>query len=232
MARVIPADRPRALIEAATQVFIADGYRRAQMEDVARALGVAKGTLYSYVASKAALFDACARYADRDDAPAVEEMPLPEPEPGATLAHLQALLVRETEDLRLLRALARKRRPRDVPEELREVVADLYDRQRRNRWIIKLVDRCAKDFPELATLWFGSARYANVDLLADYIAKRGLAAGTSSQVAARFALETIAFWAVHRHWDPAPREHEEEDTRASVVSLIVRALTSTAGVSP
>ena len=64
MTRVIPADRFKKLIEAATQTFIAQGYRRAQMADVAEALGVAKGTLYGYVESKAALFDAAIRYAD------------------------------------------------------------------------------------------------------------------------------------------------------------------------
>ncbi len=46
MPRSIPKDRIPQLLEAGTAVFIAQGYRRTQMEDVAHALGVAKGTLY------------------------------------------------------------------------------------------------------------------------------------------------------------------------------------------
>ena len=49
MARHIPEDRIDGLIRAATEVFIARGYRLTQMADVAEAVGVAKGTLYGYV---------------------------------------------------------------------------------------------------------------------------------------------------------------------------------------
>ena len=64
MARSIPDDRLARLVECATQVFITQGYRRTQMADVAKALGVAKGTLYLYVESKEALFDLVVRSAD------------------------------------------------------------------------------------------------------------------------------------------------------------------------
>ena len=49
MARAIPENRLKELLACATRVFIAHGYRRTQIADVARALGVAKGTLYLYV---------------------------------------------------------------------------------------------------------------------------------------------------------------------------------------
>ena len=56
MPRAIPSDRLSQLIAAATQVFIAQGYRRTQIEDVAQALGVAKGTIYGSVESKEAQY--------------------------------------------------------------------------------------------------------------------------------------------------------------------------------
>jgi AcrR family transcriptional regulator len=40
MARVIPAERFAAVVAAAAQVFITHGYQRAQMQDVADALGL------------------------------------------------------------------------------------------------------------------------------------------------------------------------------------------------
>jgi len=64
MARTIPDDRLRRLVEVATAVFIEQGFRHTRMDDVADALGVAKGTLYLYVESKEALFDLVCRSAD------------------------------------------------------------------------------------------------------------------------------------------------------------------------
>ena len=70
MVRRVPESRLEDLLACATRVFIAQGYRRTQMSDVAEALGVAKGTLYLYVESKQALFAATFVYADRE-APAL-----------------------------------------------------------------------------------------------------------------------------------------------------------------
>jgi hypothetical protein len=48
-------------------------------------------------------------------------------------------------------------------------------------------------------------------------------------VTARLLLETIVFWAVHRHWDLPPatagsREVGEASARETVVRLLVRSL--------
>ena len=67
MARKIPENRFDELVAAAVEVFIARGYRLTQMQDVAEAVGVAKGTLYGYVESKQALFALCLANADRRD---------------------------------------------------------------------------------------------------------------------------------------------------------------------
>ena len=69
MARAIPADRFRRLVDCATQVFIERGYAHTQMADVAEAMGIGKGTLYLYVESKEALFDLVLRSADAEHPP-------------------------------------------------------------------------------------------------------------------------------------------------------------------
>lgn len=110
MPRPIPNDRLPQLIQVATEVFIAQGYRRTQIEDVAQALGVAKGTIYGSVASKEALFDAALRYADgHEPLPDVTALPLPTPQVGSTLTWLRARIEREASDLALVSALQRKR---------------------------------------------------------------------------------------------------------------------------
>jgi hypothetical protein len=63
--------------------------------------------------------------------------------------------------------------------------------------------------PELAALWFGGARGGLIANLARYLedrARRGkLRSLPDTAVAARFVIETVVFWAVHRHWDPTRR---------------------------
>src|SRR5689334_21248725 len=128
MPRVIPSDRLSQLIAAATDVFISQGYRRTQIEDVARALGVAKGTIYGSVQSKEALFDAALRYADgHGPLPDVSELPLPTPSVGSMLAHLRKRLAEGAQDLQVLASLERKRKG-DVRDELTLILRDLYQR--------------------------------------------------------------------------------------------------------
>src|SRR2546425_9614244 len=90
MPRTIPDDRLAKLVDCATEVFIAQGYQRTQMADIAAALGVAKGTLYLYVESKDALFDLVLRCADAEHPFAhLPSLPLPTPKPGATLQYVR-----------------------------------------------------------------------------------------------------------------------------------------------
>ena len=65
MPRAIPENRFQDLIEAATAVLLEQGYRRTQIADVAERMGVAKGSIYTYVESKEALLDCVLRFADR-----------------------------------------------------------------------------------------------------------------------------------------------------------------------
>jgi len=216
------------LIEVATETFIAEGYRRTQMADVAEALGVAKGTLYGYVESKAALFDVAIRCADRHEPlPETADLPIKTPPPGTTVKRLEDRIAEEAADLRLVQVVAAEP-DCDATSELRDVLVDLYRRANRNRFAIKLADRCASEHPDLAAVWFGRGRWAQHELLMHYMQTR-IAAGQlrpvpSIPVAARTALETVAFWAVHRHWDPSPQSIEEDAVEAAVVDLLVHSL--------
>jgi AcrR family transcriptional regulator len=53
--------RTRAIIDAALNEFAARGFAAARLDDIARAAGVAKGTIYLYFNSKAALFEGVVR---------------------------------------------------------------------------------------------------------------------------------------------------------------------------
>src|SRR5271167_4477456 len=51
----------RQIMEGARQVFLSAGFDGASMNDIARAAGVSKGTLYAYFNSKDELFEAIIR---------------------------------------------------------------------------------------------------------------------------------------------------------------------------
>ena len=228
MARKTPPDRLPHLIACATTVFIDQGYRRTQMDEVAAALGVAKGTLYLYVESKEALFDLVVRCADAEPPlPQFGPLPLPTPKPGVTLDYVRERLAQNQTLPALTAALARQR-VRDARTELAAILAELYDTLARNRHGIKLLDRSAQDLPELAALWFDSARGGLIATLAHYlearIQRKLLQPLPDAAVTARLVIEALSFWAVHRHWDPRPQVVEETVARDTVIQFILNAL--------
>jgi len=228
VARKVPAGRFTQLIEVATKTFVARGYRLTQMSDVAEALGVAKGTLYGYVESKEALFDAAVRFADgQGTLPEPGALPLPTPAAGSTVQYIQRRLTEEASELELVAVLSRPTGRRAKPEEFESIVRDLYRRMSRNRRALKLVDRCAIDHPELASVWFEQGRYGQVALLATYLERRiaegRMRAVPNVQLAARMALETIALWAIHMPWDASPRPFADDDVENAVVDMLVHA---------
>lgn len=216
MPRHVPPDRFESLVAAGAATFIAQGFRRTQMQDVAEALGVAKGTVYSVVTSKDALFLACVRYADGVvRVPGPEAWPLPDPTPGElgrTVAERLSEL-QESELYRLAAAPADADPAAGVDTQvlLERIVSDLVSRLHRHRVAVKLVDRCAPEVPDLAALWFGEGRHASVTALATVLTRladhgrvRAPDRDDEVVVVARTVVEACALWAVHLPWDPAP----------------------------
>lgn len=239
MPRVIPSGRFEAVVAASARVFVQHGFRRTQVQDIADALDLSKGTLYGYAAGKYALFAAALRYADgAEPLPARDALPVPAPSTGDLAAIVRNRLAGELGTLELLRALERPDPPEGMsgPEEFGLVIADLYGRLVKHRTAIKLVDRCAADFPELHTVWFAEGRSAQMDGLAEYLRRRAEAGRLTVpgrvDVVARSAVELCVLWAVHRHWDAAPRAHRlsagadtaDDDLAVTLVPLLTRAV--------
>jgi len=227
MARTMPDDRVEQLVDCATAVFIQRGYSLTQMADVAAALGVAKGTLYLYVESKEALFDLVARYADAPR-PFAERPALPvrTPKAGATVKYVRERLARSAVPPALAKALEGKRVD-DVRTEFEAIIRELYETLAPNRRGIRLLDRSARDFPELAALWFAGARDGLIGLLTRYlderVRRRVFQPVPDTGVAARLIIETAVFWAVHRHFDPHPQTVDEAVAKDTVVRFLTRA---------
>jgi len=211
----------------ATQVFISQGYRRTQMADVARAMGVAKGTVYLYVESKEALFDAVLRNAGGlIPDPDALELPIPSPKPGQLRKLVRARLAATAVPPALERALCR-RRVSDVRSELEEIVRELFAISLANRTAVKLIDRCP-EHPELDGLFYREGREAQLDPLERYLEariRRGhLRSVPDVAAAARFIVESVATWAVHVHWDPAPQALDARAVEETLVHFLLSGL--------
>lgn len=222
MPRVRPQARLRRLAPVAAEVFIrSGGFARAQIGDVARELGVAKGTLYLYVAGKEALFDWALRYADAATPPADPPLPIPTPPPGALVETLRRRL--ETEGQLESLAAAPATPPDDAVAELATILGELYDLLATSRRTIKLLTVAAPELPELAEVWFRGGRGRLVRRLAGHLESRAaagaLACPAPPLAAARTLLEAVSWAAVHRHWDPDPDPLKDDEVRDAAVAL-------------
>ena len=227
MARRIPESRFDELVDGATEVFTARGYRLTQMSDIAEAVGVAKGTLYGYVESKDALFLLCLLNADREvplEHPA--ELPVPKPRVGELAALIKQRVSGQSIPPALSEALGRER-AEDPRAELEEVVREFYMILERFCHAIKLIDRCS-DHPELGDIWQSEGREAPRAALVRYLEMR-MQAGQLRQVAnvrlaARMIVEVATTWAVHIKWDRSPEDFDPDEARENVIDFVVNSL--------
>jgi AcrR family transcriptional regulator len=215
------------LVGAATQVFLSKGYKRTQMADITDAMGLSAGAIYRYVESKEALFDLVVKAGAGMQVDASKlSPPLVTPCPGATLAFLRETLKREGRIASLQTALSRPK-VADVAEEFERIVRELYAKTVQFRVGIKLLDRSALDWPDLAALWSGHWRAGLVSQLSRYldlrISQHLLSTVPDTKAWARFVIETVAFFALHRHYDPCPTPMGDAVAEETAVYALIRA---------
>jgi AcrR family transcriptional regulator len=237
MPRRIPPGRFDDLVRQATEVFIARGWRRTQMADIAEAVGVSKPTLYLYVESKEALFALCCEHADDPEKlalPGPDALPVPTPPAGEALRSLERRLARSAAMPELAAAAARAQAT-DLEAELRSIVEELYDVIDRNRCTLELLDRCW-DHPEIGPAWLDRGRTEPRELLARVLRARiaagQLAAHTEPRLLARIALETVVTWAMHIRWDRSPEPFDPVEQRRAVADFVLLGLLGRPGASP
>jgi AcrR family transcriptional regulator len=226
MTRRRDPDRLRDLVHAASQVFLAKGYRQAQIADVARAMGIAPGTVYLYAESKEALFDLAVRSSmspdllDRD-----WDLPVKTPPEGTTYEFIKASLETEARFPALERAL--RSVGAEPGRELEAIVHELF-RKTSARWLaLKLLERCASDWPQLAQLWFGDHRLRLLRQLARYLDSRmsvgRLRKAPDPAAAARLILEMVAAFAMHCRTDPHSTAMDQSVAEEVVLDAVVHA---------
>jgi AcrR family transcriptional regulator len=216
-----------SLIEAATVVFLERGYRRAQIADVANAMQRSPGAIYRYVESKEALFDLVVRAVTQPEWELTDlTLPIPTPESDATLAFLRDVLAREGQ-IRSLKEAVAKKTVKNPRSEFERIIRELYSQTARYRLGMKLVERSALDYPELAVLWFGEMRGRVLQQFTEYLQLRiegGLLRPVPDYSAtARLIVETVVFFSVHRYQDPFPTPMSDRIAEETVVDNLINA---------
>lgn len=212
MARITPTDRSQQLITAAAAVFVQSGYRHTQMDDIAAALGVSKGTVYRSVDSKEALLAAVLTHAD-----APEELTNDTPLDGYTLTEVSSSLAdrltRVVAGLELATA-SRATSRTAFGHDLERIASDVFDMMAAHRVRIMVLDRCAPELPALAGDWYAVGRYSLVDVWASYLDMNAthIADDVDHDVLARTIVELLTLWAVKMLWDPNPRPYPADMT--------------------
>lgn len=222
--------RPKArlddIVESATRIFSEKGYRRTLITDVASDLGLAPGTIYTYVESKDALFHLVVERAS-GVATTPPSLPIPSPDPGRTVKYSVQALGR-TSKLAELNAALNREKADDIAHEVETIVRELYGSIARSRGLIRLIERSAVDLPELRTGFYLKGRRSFLSKIESYLASRiengQLRSVPDTAATARFIVESISWFANHRHGDQDSSNITDEMAEQVCVDMLVHGL--------
>lgn len=227
MGRYNPQDRLDLLIEAAIKVFMRVGYRRAQIADIAREMGVAPGTVYLYVKSKEALFDLALQQAFGNTLTIdPNSLPLHTPTAAEILARVEAQFADRMLFPPLRAVTSEENSVAQTTADVSAMISELYQRVYRRRRVLSIIEASALDWPELFELYYGVRRdllFRLTEYLESGIRAKRLRPVPDTPASARLILETIAWFAYHRAGDPEPDNMNEEIALATVVDALVNA---------
>jgi hypothetical protein len=90
------------------------------------------------------------------------------------------------------------------------------------------MEQSARDAPDLGELFYRRVRVRLLDQLVEYLGQvhrvRPLPPPLTPELAARSVLETVTWWARHRHRDPAPPNIDDERAREIATVLVAGSL--------
>ena len=229
--RPLPEDRLEDLIRSAAAVFSRRGYRRTQMAEVAREMGVSPGNLYNYVEGKDALFYLVLR---RGLGERPGEQPPELPVTGASVAVTANWVARRLDfvsDFPALEAAFARTHPSDPRGEVEAVVGELYDVLLRLRLGVDVLERSIEDVPELARIFAGVRRelFARYERYLRQRAAGGAIRVEHPQAVAHLIVELCSWAAGRRPHDPDATQISDAVARQAVCRFAANALLAPPG---
>ena len=220
------------VIAAAVRVFARDGYRSAHMSDVAREAGLSEAALYRYVDGKEDLFVLAIRHAlllaplPGEGDPA-GEFPLKAPPLTEMIRQARDFVAAEV-PFGTLAAALREADTGDPGGELQLIMRELFTLEEQTARAADMIERSSRELPELADLLNTGLRRPVLDALTQYLdsrAKAGrLRATPDTAATARLVLETLTWFARHRHSDPYGAAIPPDLARDTAVDALLHAL--------
>jgi AcrR family transcriptional regulator len=224
-------ERLPELIAAAVRVFTREGYRSARMSDVAAEMGLSEAAIYRYVESKEGLFVLAIRHALLLEDLPVGELPLAPASLAATVTEARAFIAEVVPFGTLAEALSSPADPPDrgdTAAELDKILRELFELEARTKEAADMLERSARELPEMADLLNAGIRGPVLAALTEYLGGR-VRAGTlrptpDTAATARLVLETLTWFARHRFSDPAGAAIPAELAQDTAVDALVHAL--------
>jgi len=214
-----------AIAAAALTIFSRDGFAAAQVADMAREAQLSVGTLYLYADGKQALFELAveAAFPGADAAADRDLLQLPRRPRGMdATADLIERASRARARWPVLRAALRAALAGDAEPDVAGVVGEMFDLMSRERPMIRLLDRCAWELPELHRLYGAGLRARYFRDFERYVRLRRTAAGRpvgDSVAIGRAAIEMVAWMAMHRLADKEPTPVETVTARRACIAV-------------
>ena len=214
------------IIESSIGVFSARGYRQAQMSHIAQEAGVAPGTLYLYFESKESLFNFLLRhiFSGKQNLDAIS-IPIKSSSWGFGITSAKDVFV-SSKLSAVIEDAIREREVRDIRNEFEEIVRTLFSTMATYRHGITILLQSSLNWPELADFYVSIIKHL-VEALTVYLDNRidrGLIRKVPNvSASARFILDTIAWFAVHRHRAMHQTVVSEVVAEETVVDALVNA---------
>ena len=232
MAQRRARDRLPELVDAAIRAFGRGGFRATQMSDIAREMGVSEAALYRYVDGKEGLFGLVVRHAlfleDLPDG----ALPLASPPLQSTLGQIRELLTPAAIPPALGEALHTPLAD-DPRGELEGILRELFSLMALTRPAMEMIERSAREMPELAEIFNVDLRRPLLGALTSYLQQRSergqLRRTPHPETTARLVVETIAWFSRHRFSDPDGAAIPAQAAEQTVVDVLLHALAARPG---
>lgn len=227
MVRAKSTEKLERILDAAAETFLDLGYRGTRIDEVTSRASVSAGTLYLYATSKEALFELVLRRALGDQMPDPGKLPFEGSGPGGDLIDwVWARFVAISPQPELER-ITKAPRPADPIGEFEQLLRGAWGWMAEYWQAIELIERCAKDWPELHMLYFKQFRRGVFASVEGYLSRRmdegALRRYPDASTAQRVIVESLAFFAMHRHVRPDSAHLEEDTCRETVIHMLLAA---------
>ena len=185
-----------SIITAAAEVFAFWGLSRTKIQEVAKAANVAPGTVYLYADSKDSLFDLALKFGMGGSFEAFNKLPLPySTTKSQTVKWLSELATVE-------KLLPDFLEPQLLHLPLDKLLGNLFDFLSSHRYAVRIVERSAHEWQDLAFLFFEQIRDPVIGCICRRIQFENPQLSNDECIAiARLVGGAVAFASVHRFFE-------------------------------